>query len=56
MVVVGGALLAIAAWYKHSTCGCSGGVPYTTIGLWAGAVGVVSLVIYLALGLRSRSL
>ena len=54
MVVVGGGLLAVAAWYKHNTCGCSGGVPLTTIGLWAGIVAAVSLASYSALGFALR--
>ncbi len=55
MIVVGGGLLALATWYKHNTCGCSGGLPYTTIGLWAGIAAAVSLAVYVALGFRSRS-
>ncbi len=54
MIVVTGGLLALATWYKHSTCGCSGGLPYTTIGLWAGIIAAVSLAVYVALGLAQR--
>ena len=54
MIVVSGGLLAAATWYKHSTCGCSGGVPYATVGMWAGVVAAVSLAAYVALGLALR--
>jgi len=49
MIVVGGGLLAAATWLKHNTCSCSG-APYTTIGLWAGIVAAVVLVVYVGLG------
>jgi hypothetical protein len=54
LVVVLGGLLAAATWYKHSTCGCSGGVPYTTIGLWAGAFATGALVVYVGLGVLAK--
>ena len=54
MVVVVGGLLAVAAWYKHNTCGCSGGVPYTAIALSAGVAAAVSLAVYVGLGVALR--
>ncbi len=54
MIVVAGGLLAVATWFKHSTCGCSGGLPYTTIGLWAGVAAAVALTVYVGLGLAQR--
>ena len=54
MVVVGGALLALATWLKHSTCSCSGGLPYTTIGIGAGFVAAVALVVYVGIGMLVR--
>ncbi len=54
MIVVACGLLALATWYKHSACGCSGGLPYTTIGLWAGIAAAVALTVYLAIGYYAR--
>jgi len=52
LIAVVAALLAITAMFKRETCGCSGGLPYTTIALWAGAGAALSLAAYFALSVR----
>ena len=50
LIAVVAVLLAVAAMFKRETCGCSGGLPYTTIALASGIVGALALSSYLAAG------
>ncbi len=53
LIAVVAVLLAVAAMFKRETCGCSGGLPYTTIALASGIVGALALSSYVAAGFFS---